>query len=62
MRTSFIFLAGLIFTFLYLFQIRHFIKEEGESIYSAVLKKEAIIYGLLAAVSWLSFMIVAFYA
>ena len=60
MKEILIFALGLIFTFLFFLQIRHFIKEEGESLYQAVSNKETLIYGVLSFGSWLLFFIYAF--
>jgi len=61
MKDILIFVLGLVFTFLFIFQIRHYIKDEGESIYHAVSRKETIIYGILSIGSWLLFIIYAVY-
>ena len=61
MRDIFIFAVGLLFTFIFLFQIRHFIKDEGESLYGALMKSESIMYGIIGLTAWIAFIVYAFY-
>ena len=61
MREIVLFALGLVLSFMYIFQVRHFIRDEGDSLFDALTQGESVVYGFLGLVAWTAFIIDAFY-
>jgi hypothetical protein len=57
MKETIIFIIGLMFSILFVFQICHFIKDEGDSLHAAVMRAESSICLILCIGSWILFIV-----